>query len=266
MNLVISLIFLLEAVFLAVVLTNNPPRANQEVMDGVTATAVTQIVGQAEVGVRAVVPRAETVVSVPPEVEETLTEKVSLTVPFVTEAPEGNWKSPWINACEEASMVMVEGYYAGKSEIEPAEAADKMRELFAYQNEVWGSNANSDAARTVKIIEDNFAYGARAVINPTKDDIKAELRAGRPVISLHYGKDLQNKNVPFATYGSYYHMIVVTGYDDATQEFITNDDGDEKTGFGYRYGYDLFMRSLHDYNFATKKTDLPATVIFTEKK
>ena len=37
----------------------------------------------------------------------------------------------------------------------------------------------------------------------------------------------------------------------------------EETGAGHRYGYDLFMSSLHEYNYTTKRADGPPTVLFT---
>lgn len=32
-------------------------------------------------------------------------------VPFTSQAPEGNWQEPWQNACEEASIVMIQNFY-----------------------------------------------------------------------------------------------------------------------------------------------------------
>jgi len=61
-------------------------------------------------------------------------------------------------------------------------------------------------------------------------------------------------------------MMVVVGYDDTTREFIVHDDGDQKNGTNYRYEYDLFMNSLHDYIYVTNTTNGPARVIFTSKK
>jgi hypothetical protein len=201
-----------------------------------------------------------------PEVSATLPALVELDVPFVPEAPEGIWAGPWKNACEEASLVMAESFYAGQKTVSVAEAKKRMTELFALQDRLWGSNANSDAARTAKIANDHMAFKARVVTNPTVESIKAELAAGRPVISLNHGKELGNPNIPFLATGSFYHMLVIIGYDDATGEFITNDDGDEKEGAGRRYGYEHFMASVHDYIYATKKTDGPARMIFTTSK
>jgi hypothetical protein len=191
---------------------------------------------------------------------------VFLDVPFVPEAPEGIWIGPWKNACEEASLVMAEAFYAGKKTVPTPEAKKRMTELFSIQDKTWGSNANSDAARTAKIANDHMDFKATVVTDPTVDGIKAELAAGRPVITLNHGKELGNPNIPFLASGSFYHMLVVIGYDDETGEFITNDDGDEKAGAGRRYKYAPFMASIHDYVYATKKTDGPARVIFTAPK
>jgi hypothetical protein len=61
-------------------------------------------------------------------------------------------------------------------------------------------------------------------------------------------------------------MMDVVGYDDAGKEFIVNDPGDRVSGKNHRYGYDLFMKTLHDFDFKTKKANGPARVIFTYPK
>ncbi len=192
--------------------------------------------------------------------------KLILEVPYINEAPDGNFSGNWKNACEEASMIMVEKYYLGIKSVSVKEAQDAMQKLFNYQNELYGSNANSDAVRTAKIINNNLSYNAEVKTNPTISDIKNQIIKKQPVISLHYGFDLKNSNIPFAVNGSYYHMMVVVGYDNKTKEFIVNDDGDQKNGANHRYDYDLFMNSLHDYIYSTNTTNGPARVIFTSKK
>ncbi len=189
-----------------------------------------------------------------------------LPVPYINEAPDGNFSGNWKNGCEEASMVMVENYYAGRKYVSIKEAQDAMQELFDYQDKIYSSNADSDAQRTLEIINNNLNYAATIVENPTVQQIKKEIQKRRPVISLHYGFELHNPNIPFAVYGSYYHQMVVVGYDDTIKEFIVHDDGDQKSGANHRYGYDLFMNSLHDFDYLTRKTNLPARVIFTSKK
>lgn len=195
-----------------------------------------------------------------------LLDKVNLAVPYTNEAPDDNWTGPWKNACEEASMVTAEKYYLGQRTMTKAEAKAFMQMLFNQQDNLYGSNADSDAARTAYLINNFSSYGAVVKDNPTIEEIKAEINQRRPVISLHYGFDLKNKNIPFLASGSSYHMMVIVGYDDLKKEFITNDPGDRKEGKNHRYGYSLFMNTLHDFSFKTKKANGPARVIFTYPK
>ena len=41
--------------------------------------------------------------------------------------------------------------------------------------------------------------------------------------------------------------MVITGYDDETNEFIVNDPASEN-GKGLRFDYDIFMKAIHDLN------------------
>jgi uncharacterized protein YvpB len=101
--------------------------------------------------------------------------------------------------------------------------------------------------------------------NPTIDEIKNEIKAGRPVISLHRGFDLDNPNIGFSPTLSSYHTIVVIGFDDIRGVFLTNDPGDEKSGASHAYAYETFMNSLHDYNAIDNLADGTPTVIFTSE-
>ena len=196
-----------------------------------------------------------------PTLEPHTSEK--LPVPYVNETPSGNWSGPWKNACEEASIAMAEVYYRGRTSVSIAEAEAFMIMLFEKQNAKYGNNVNSDATQFKYLIDNFTSFGAEIVRNPTIEQIKEELDDERPVISLHYGFDLHNPNIPFLPNGTYYHAMVIIGHDDAAQEFIVNDDGDPETGAGHRYGYDLFMSSLNEYSYATKKVDGVPTVLFT---
>jgi hypothetical protein len=189
--------------------------------------------------------------------------KLILDVPYINEAPDGNFSGNWKNACEEASITMVEKYYSGEKSVSIEEAKISMRILFDIQDRLYGTNASIDAIKIVEVINKYSSYKAILKNSPTINEIKKELIYKHPIISLHYGFDLQNKNIPFSVIGSYYHVMVIVGYDNKTKEFIVNDDGDMKNGKNHRYEYNLFMNSLHDYNFALNKTNGPARVIFT---
>lgn len=185
-----------------------------------------------------------------------------LGVPFTSEIPDGSWVKPWNNACEEASITMVEAWYNKKDTLTKTEAKAAMQQLFTWEDAHFGGNANTDATQTVQLITAKAGFSARIVRNPSLQDIQNELRAGRPVITLNYGYDLKNPLHHWARNGSYYHMMVIAGFDDGTKEFLVNDTALEE-GLDYRYSYATILNSLHDYDPVRKKTDGPPTVLFT---
>lgn len=194
------------------------------------------------------------------------TESVNLPVPFVSEIPDGVWVNPWSNACEEASIVMINSYYKGIKSITKNESKKLMIPIFNYENSVYGSNADSNSERTAKIVSTLSDFGTSIVRNPTVEQIKNELRAGRPVISLHHGQMLANPDHRWRRGGSYYHMMVIVGFDENTDEFLVNDTADHDSGLDYRYKYDIIMSTLHDFNHTTHKANGEPTVLFTYSK
>ncbi len=191
---------------------------------------------------------------------------INLPVPFTSEVPDGQWVAPWNNACEEAGIVMVEQYYAGKESLTKEETKKLMRPLFEIENKVFGSNADTDARRTNKLINEYANFGSKIITDPTLEEIKDELRAGQPVIIFLYGKNLPNPNHRWRRGGSYYHVMVLVGFDDDKGEFIANDSGDHDTGLDYRYKYDTILNALHDFNYKTRQADGPARALFTWSK
>lgn len=206
-----------------------------------------------------------------PEKEESPIKEIkpavkTLPVPYVSEAPEGDWSGNWVNACEEATIVMVDGFYAGKSSITIEEAKMKLLKLFSEQDIMYGSSKNSDSKKIENLISIYTNYKGKIKTNPSISNLKQEIDNGNPVISLHKGFDLKNPNIPFSPVKSSYHTVVLVGYDDVSEEFITHDPGDGKDGFEHRYSYDDYMDSLHDYNAADDKADGLPTVIYTRAK
>lgn len=201
-----------------------------------------------------------------PKMPEKKTGDVVFEVPYINEAPNGIFVGPWKNACEEASIAMVEGYYLGEKTVSINVAEKFMEMLFEKQDALYGSNSNSDVTRTAEMINRYSSYGAFIKENPTIEEIKSEINKGRPVLTPNYGFGLKNPNIPFLASGSSYHMVVVIGYNDETREFITNDSGDGKTGAGYRYGYNLFMVTIQDYDYSTNTVSGPSRAIFTFRK
>lgn len=196
-------------------------------------------------------------------------QSINLPVPFTPEAPDGLMVKPWNNACEEATLIMLDEYYSGNTNLTiPKPQAKKLiLNYINIENKIFGYNGNTDAKEMTRLANEYSKYfEARVVTSPTLAQIKDELKAKRPVAALVYGFKLQNPRILFSRGGSYYHTFVIKGFDDKTKEFIVNDNGDLKKGLDLRYSYDTIMDALADYSHKTKTTVKPATALFTSQK
>jgi len=183
-------------------------------------------------------------------------------VPFTSQAPFGDWSWPWQDACEEASIVMVDHFYAGKS-LSPSVAKDQISRLFRIKEGKFGASLDENAKLIANIINLFYPWEAYIVDRPRLDEIKQELALGRPVILPAHGTALGNQF--FRTPQLDYHVIVLSGYDDLTGEFITQDPGTQH-GLDFRYSFATIMNAMHDYVPGVNATkDGPSVAIFTRK-
>ena len=192
--------------------------------------------------------------------ELALPEKIMLEVPFTSQAPLGNWQDVREqNGCEEASLLMVMAWARGES-ISPEAAAREIQNMSDYHLEAHGHFHDLSNADTLHLLNEYFKYfKARLVEDIGTEDIKKELAAGKPVIVPINGATIGNPN--YEPPGPTNHKIVIIGYDDAAQEFVTHDPGTSR-GKSYRYGYEVLEKSLEDYptglheKFPERKTSM----------
>lgn len=171
------------------------------------------------------------------------TDSINLDIPFTPQAPLADWDETFKEACEEASVLMVDYYYKNKT-LTPAIATEEILRMVDWQKETWGGHFDLTAAQTAAMIKEYLGYTKVEIIdNPTVDDIKFHLNQKRPVIIPAAGQKLSNPY--FRQPGPIYHMLVIKGY--AENQFITNDPG-TKRGENYLYDYQLVMEAMHDWN------------------
>ena len=187
-----------------------------------------------------------------PEPEQTpppviLPDSINLAVPFTPQAPHANWSEPFEETCEEASLYMVDAFYKGIPEgLISADTAEKdLLSIVGFENETFGFYQDTTAQQVSTVAELLYGYGHVDLIdNPTVEDIKTQLVAGRPVLVPTAGRLLGNPN--FQQPGPIYHMLVVRGYT-AKGQFIVNDPGTRR-GEAYVYDFDTLMNAMHDWN------------------
>lgn len=177
--------------------------------------------------------------------ESDLPSQFNLAVPFTPQAPHANWDLPYQEACEEASAYMVSLYYQGVASglVDPDVADAALWELVTFQNDLFGDYLDTTAVQTAQFIDQFYNLSTDVVEDPTVDQIKAEIAAGRPVIVPAAGRELGNPN--FSGAGPVYHMLVIKGYTET--QFITNDPG-TRNGEDYVYDIDVLMSAMGDWN------------------
>lgn len=179
-------------------------------------------------------------------------------VPFTAQAPQGDWSQPWQDACEETSIYMVASFYADDP-IKREEAVKRIREILKVKNETIKVSYDESLETIAALIDElGMPWTTELKLDPTPEDLKGELAAGRPVIVPVYAPELR---IPY--YQAEYHVLVLTGYDDELGQFIVNDPG-TKSGDGLRFDQDVFMAAIHDLNPRDKDAGRKA-VLFTRQ-
>lgn len=181
---------------------------------------------------------------------------VVLHVPYVPQVFNDNWVAPWDEACEEASALMVEAFYEGTLSVPEKTARTRMEKIFAWEDQTFNTNQDTDAAQTMQMIARHTSFRASVKHNPTVEDIQHELSKQHPVIALVNMYQLYQE--PPA--GDSYHVLVITGYDQQAMTFQVNDPARKNQR---SYPENVLMEALYDFNPATAEADGTPTVLFT---
>ena len=166
---------------------------------------------------------------------------VLIDVPFATQAPLANWDALHEEACEEASLILVQHYLNGQT-ITPQQMEDALQSLIAWETS-HGYGQDVTIAQLSEVAKQVYGLNGTVITDVSVARIKKEIAAGHPIIIPAAGRMLGNPN--FSGLGPPYHMLVITGYD--SLNFITNDVGTRK-GKDYRYSYDTILNAIHDWN------------------
>lgn len=172
-----------------------------------------------------------------------LPQKVTLEVPFTSQAPFANWDPPFDEACEEASLIMVDYYLAGKN-LDQTIATDIITAMATWEANN-GYKIDITLQELQKVAQDYLNRTAFVYYDDdvSEENIKYLISVGYPVIIPSAGHSLGNPY--FSGEGPPYHMLVITGYDE--NYFYTNDPG-TKRGEDYKYKPAVIMNSIHDWN------------------
>lgn len=168
----------------------------------------------------------------------------NLAVPFTPQAPFAVWDELHEDACEEASVMMIDAFYTNRS-FTPQSADDEINAIVNWELPTFGYWLDTTAEETARILREKYGYqNVRVVYDININDIKREVANGHPVILPAAGQMLGNEY--FTQPGPLYHMLVVRGWT-SDGKIITNDPG-TKRGEGYLYDPDVLISAVHDWN------------------
>lgn len=199
----------------------------------------------------------------PSQATPELPKEINLAVPFLSQAPKQNWAMPFQEACEEASMIMVDAYFSDRTKAFAGEEGEQaILDIVAFETK-HDLETDITAKQVAALIPEYFAKRqARALTNPTIEEIKSLLAKGIPVMAPADGKALKNPN--FHNGGPPYHMLVIKGYL-ADGRWIVNDPGTRK-GADYIYDRDLLFNAIHDWNGGDVPHGAPVVIIMQPRK
>lgn len=168
---------------------------------------------------------------------------INLAVPFTSQAPTANWEQPFQDACEEASILMVDYYYSNQNLPSLKEVENILIDMVDWQKDNWGGHFNLSIIKVAEYAMTTFGYQTEVIENLTADKIRDFLDKGIPVIIPADGHKLDNPF--FSGDGPEYHMLVIKGYKDNI--FITNDPGTRR-GADFIYTEVNLMEAIADWD------------------
>lgn len=181
-----------------------------------------------------------------------------LAVPFTSQAPLGTWEEPWQNACEETVIAMLRSYY-GAVDFDADSADEAILSVFDLKNE---ESTDESMYELEKFINNaSFVWQSYVVDNPSIYDLKEQVFLGNPVIAPVFAQQLDNPY--YIDGGPDYHVVLIVGYDDQTNEFIVHDPGTQR-GESFRYSYESMMTALHDFVDTNDYQAGASRVLFTK--
>jgi len=173
--------------------------------------------------------------------EVSFPKELNLKVQFFAQAPEGNWDYPWQEACEEASILLIDNAIMDKNWSRD-DFKNEILKLVEWENKMFGDYKHTDLEQNERIISEYLGLKYSVVKNPSFEDVKKALNKGHLVLMTFAGKALHNPN--YKNGGPNYHAMVIKGYED--NKIVTNDVGTRK-GEDYVYSWDTINSALHDW-------------------
>jgi hypothetical protein len=178
------------------------------------------------------------------EKETALPVQINNSAPFLPQAPFANWDDLHNEACEEAALIIAHYYSLGIEKIHKEKGEEEILKMVKYQEAKYGTHTDLNAQEIVKLAEDFYGDHHQIIKKYSLEKLKGYLAEGSIIIAPVAGRVLNNPY--FRQPGPLYHALVITGYNEEKQYFITNDPGTRR-GENFQYSYENLLDSIHDF-------------------
>ena len=183
----------------------------------------------------------ETSTQILPVKEDIPTSFLITNFPFQTQAPQSNWDGLHEEACEEASVTLV-NYYLNDRVITPELMEQEIQNLIQWESINFNGAIDINVAQLGQLAKASFGFNYKVINASNIAELKNQIAAGHPVIIPAAGRLLGNPN--FQSPGPVYHMVVAIGY--TSKDIIVQDVG-TRNGSQYVYNQNIFSNAWHDF-------------------
>jgi len=189
------------------------------------------------------------------------------TVPFLVQAPFGNWGDPRLaQGCEEAAALMAVAWAKGQTSISPATGRKQIIAISNWEKKNLGYYQDTSIQDTADQIFKRYLGFTSIEVrkNISTADIISEIQNGNILLVAIDGRRIASpyyrKPAPLQ------HTILVFGYDLATDSFRVNDPGTIH-GAGWKVPQTTLQAALQDYptGNGSSRAVLPPAMIVVKK-
>lgn len=188
-------------------------------------------------------------------------------VPFLVQAPFGNWGDPRLaQGCEEAAALMAVAWAKGQASISPAMGRKQIIAISNWEKKNLSYYQDTSIQDTADYIFKRYLGFDEIEVrkNISTADIISEIQNGNIILTAINGRKI---NSPYYRKpGPFQHTILVVGYDLATDSFIVNDPGTIH-GAGWKVPQATMQAALQDYptGNGSSRAVLPPAMIVVKK-
>lgn len=162
-------------------------------------------------------------------------------VSFTSQAPRGDWKSPWSDYAEEAVMAMVLQWWKDEPIQSAAQAELIMEDIARFESEYFGDSLLASLEQVQTVLRDLFGISSTFLDQPTAEDLIQVVEAGGVIVAPVNGQILLNPH--YGDPAPEHHMILIHGWSEAG--FAAHDPG-TRHGEDTIYSQEKILESIQD--------------------